>query len=154
MSYGDYPHLWMGVWVGGWLGGWPDWWVRSCQITKNRIHFELIELFPFCVKIYDLLRLCKSDTHPLVSTISNWNFVHTPFTMYTPSPYMCPFAMHSPFNHAHPLCHTCPLCHACPPLPCMTPSHAWPPATHTPSHASPRSPPATHATPCGQTDTC
>ena len=28
----------------------------SCQITKNEINFELIEIIQFCLKIYDLFR--------------------------------------------------------------------------------------------------
>ena len=29
-------------------------WVGSCQITKNHINLELIEIIQFCLKIYDL----------------------------------------------------------------------------------------------------
>ena len=28
----------------------------SCQITKNQINFDLIEIIQFCLKIYDLWR--------------------------------------------------------------------------------------------------
>ena len=33
----------------GWMGG-------SCQISKNRIDLDLIEVIQFCLKIYDLWR--------------------------------------------------------------------------------------------------
>ena len=41
----------VGVWVGGWMGGSMG---GSCQMTKNLINFDLIEIIQFCLKIYDL----------------------------------------------------------------------------------------------------
>ena len=38
----------------GWLGGYVDQWVRSCQITKNLINLDLIEIIQFYFKIYNL----------------------------------------------------------------------------------------------------
>ena len=36
----------------GWcMGGWVDWWVGSCQSTKNWIKLDLIEIIQFCFKI-------------------------------------------------------------------------------------------------------
>ena len=46
------------------VGGWVGIWVGSCQITKNKINLELIDIFLFCVKIYDLWRLCHPYTYP------------------------------------------------------------------------------------------
>ena len=42
---------WMGVWFGGWMGGLL---VESCQITKNLLKLDLIQIIQFCLKIYDL----------------------------------------------------------------------------------------------------
>ena len=53
-------HGW--VWVCGWLGGWVCQWVGSGQMTKNLINLDLIEIFQFCLKIYDLRR----HPHPWV----------------------------------------------------------------------------------------
>ena len=39
----------------------------SCQITKNQINLDLIEIIQFCLKIYDLWR----HPHPWVS-IYGW----------------------------------------------------------------------------------
>ena len=46
--------------MGGWLGGWVGQQVGSCQIIKNRVNRHLIEIIEFCLKIYDLWRLCGS----------------------------------------------------------------------------------------------
>ena len=34
-----------------------DGWVGSCEITKNLINLDLIEIIQFCLKIYNLFRL-------------------------------------------------------------------------------------------------
>ena len=44
----------MGVWFGGWEDGFVGLWVESCEITKNLIKLDLIEIIQFCLKIYDL----------------------------------------------------------------------------------------------------
>ena len=31
-------------------------WLGSCQITKNQINLDVIEIIQFCLKIYDLWR--------------------------------------------------------------------------------------------------
>ena len=36
------------------MGGWMGVWVKSCQITKNLIKLDLIEIIQFCLKVYDL----------------------------------------------------------------------------------------------------
>ena len=36
--------------------GWMNGWVGSCEITKNLINHDLIEIIQFCLKIYDLWR--------------------------------------------------------------------------------------------------
>ena len=41
----------MGLWVDGWIDRY-----RLCQITKNQINLDLIEIIQFCLKNYDLLR--------------------------------------------------------------------------------------------------
>ena len=46
----------MGVYFVEWVDGWVGSWVGSCQITKNLINLELIEIIQFCLKIYDLWR--------------------------------------------------------------------------------------------------
>ena len=46
----------------GWLGGWVGWWVGSGKNTKNQINLALIELFQFCMKIYDLWRYFHTHT--------------------------------------------------------------------------------------------
>ena len=51
MICGDIPTY---GWVDGWMVGWLD--VGSCQITKNCINLDLIEIIQFCLKIYDLWR--------------------------------------------------------------------------------------------------
>ena len=38
------------------MGGSVGQGVGSCQITKNLINLDLIEIIQFCLKIYDLLR--------------------------------------------------------------------------------------------------
>ena len=47
------------------LGGWVGQWVVSCQITKNQINLDLIEIIQFCLKISDLWR------HPHI-----FNYIH------------------------------------------------------------------------------
>ena len=47
-----YP--WVGVWFGRWLCGWVGLWVESCEITKNVIKLDLIEIINFYLKIYHL----------------------------------------------------------------------------------------------------
>ena len=49
-----YPHPWMGVWVNGWLCGSVGQWVGSGQMTNNCISLDLIKIFQFCLKVYDL----------------------------------------------------------------------------------------------------
>ena len=53
MICGDIPSY---GWVYGWLFGWVGWYLGSCQITKNWINLDLIEIIQFCLKIYDLWR--------------------------------------------------------------------------------------------------
>ena len=36
------------------MGGWLGEWVGSCQITKNHMNLDLMEIIQFCMKIYDL----------------------------------------------------------------------------------------------------
>ena len=40
----------------GWVDGWVGQWLGLCQITKNQINLDLIEIIQFCLKIYDLWR--------------------------------------------------------------------------------------------------
>ena len=41
--------------MGGWLGGWVSGSMGgSGQMTNNCISLDLIEIFQFCLKIYDL----------------------------------------------------------------------------------------------------
>ena len=40
----------------------------SCQVAKNRINLDLIEIIQFCVNIYDLLRICYRHIYPCVET--------------------------------------------------------------------------------------
>ena len=47
-------------WVCGWMGGSVGQWVGSCQITKNLINLDLIEIIQFCLKIYDFV---ETPTH-------------------------------------------------------------------------------------------
>ena len=51
-----FNHLWVDVWFDGWMSGWGSlkmdwcmvWWLmESCQITKNKMKLELIEIFHF-----------------------------------------------------------------------------------------------------------
>ena len=44
--------------VGGWVG--------SCEITKNLINLDLIEIIQFCLRIYDLW------THPHGRCMGGW----------------------------------------------------------------------------------
>ena len=44
----------MGVCVVWWVGGWVGLQVESCEIGKNLIKLDLIEIIQFCLKIYDL----------------------------------------------------------------------------------------------------
>ena len=44
----------MGGCVVWWVGGWVGLWVKLCEITKNLIKLDLIEIIQFCLKIYDL----------------------------------------------------------------------------------------------------
>ena len=41
----------------GLVSEWMAPFLRGCQFTKNRITLELIDINPFCLKIYDLWRL-------------------------------------------------------------------------------------------------
>ena len=48
-------------------------WVGLCQMTKNLIKLDLIEIIQFCLKIYDLLR----HPHPwvgvwVVGSVGQW----------------------------------------------------------------------------------
>ena len=52
------------IWEGGWVGYCVDQLVRSCQITKNSINCNLIEIIEFCLKIYDLWK----HPHPIPPT--------------------------------------------------------------------------------------
>ena len=51
-----HPYPWLGAWVVRCMGGSVGQWVRSCQITKNLINLDLIEIIQFYFKIYDLWR--------------------------------------------------------------------------------------------------
>ena len=55
MICGDTHNLQVGVWVG--------WQVGSCQINKNQINLDLIEIIQFCLKLFDL---CKLPTYGFV----------------------------------------------------------------------------------------
>ena len=44
----------MGGWVVGWVSGSVGQWVGLGQMTNNYISLDLIEIFKFCLKIYDL----------------------------------------------------------------------------------------------------
>ena len=55
MICADTPNLQVGVLVGGWVG--------SCQINKNQINLDLIDIIQFCLKLFDL---CKLPTYGLV----------------------------------------------------------------------------------------
>ena len=44
----------MGWCVGEWVGKWVGQWVRSGQMTKILISFDLIEIIQFSLMIYDL----------------------------------------------------------------------------------------------------
>ena len=36
------------------MGGWLGQWMGSCQISKNWINWDIIEIIQFCLKVYDL----------------------------------------------------------------------------------------------------
>ena len=60
------------------MGGW----VGACQITKNGINLNLIEIIQVYLKIYDLWRLCHPHTYP-PSGVRHYqlkflNFIHSP----------------------------------------------------------------------------
>ena len=40
--------------LGGCMGGWVGQWVGSCQISKNLINHNVIEIIQFSLKIFDL----------------------------------------------------------------------------------------------------
>ena len=40
--------------MGGFMGDWVGTWVGSCQISKNWIHCDLIEIIQLCLNIYDM----------------------------------------------------------------------------------------------------
>ena len=50
--------------MGGWMHYCVGHGVGSCQITKNRINHNLIEIIQFCLKIYDFWR----HLHPIPPT--------------------------------------------------------------------------------------
>ena len=59
----------MGPWVVGIMGGSVGQWVGSGCFTNYQINLDLIEIFQFCLKIYDLLR----HPHPWVGAwIVGW----------------------------------------------------------------------------------
>ena len=50
MICGDTPtYGWMYGCLGGWVGGWVHRWVGSCQIIKNQINLDLIEIIQFMI---------------------------------------------------------------------------------------------------------
>ena len=52
--------------LGRFMGGWLGQWVGSCQISKNWINWDLIEIIQFCLKVYDLW------WHPTYGWIYGW----------------------------------------------------------------------------------
>ena len=45
--------------MGGCMGSWVGQWVGSCQITRNRMYLDLIEIIQFCLKIYEWEISCQ-----------------------------------------------------------------------------------------------
>ena len=58
-------------WVCEWMGGSVGQWVGSGQITNNLTNLDIIEIIPFCLKIYDLLRHPQLWVHVLVVGLMN-----------------------------------------------------------------------------------
>ena len=59
-----HTHAWTCTnWVGWLVCGWI-WVIWVCQITKNGINLELIEIFQFCLKIFELWRLLHPHAFP------------------------------------------------------------------------------------------
>ena len=49
---------WVGVWFGGWVGGCVSKWVGPCQIIKNQINLDLIQIIQFHGWVYGWLGGC------------------------------------------------------------------------------------------------
>ena len=59
MICGDNPTY---GWVYGWFGWWVGQLVESCQITKNQINLDFIQIIQFCLQIDDLWRYLHAHT--------------------------------------------------------------------------------------------
>ena len=66
----------MGGWVDGWINGFMmGQWVGSCQITKNQINFEVIEI----IQIWTFLTFLLKPPQPLMGLFLRVSLSETHF---------------------------------------------------------------------------